>query len=423
MTEVGEMGFLSRFRRSTKTIGDMESISSDEDETTPYQDNHVTVDGEPPQIEVDEVESEWESTETIDLIHNDNDKKSKRLGERGKASQQTKKRARSTRAQTKLIPRPSKGISIEIGHLKEAKSRKRITATPAFEDLMSELEITLLEADMGHAAVDAVLSAMRSKLLGAPLPRKAEVGRILDSALISALDSLLRVSYWDFDQTVDSLLGEASPVVIMLVGVNGTGKTTTAAKISHRLIQRGLKVVVAAADTFRAGAIDQLSDHAERVGARCISSQRGGDSAAVAKDAIDSAVAKDDDIVIIDTAGRMQNKTNLMQELKKVHRVASPHIVLFVGDALAGNDAVEQARTFQTFLNFDGAVLSKLDTDARGGAALSIAHSTNRPIVLAGVGQGYEDLIDFEPSAFLTNLLSNDIDPSQFTIVEREANG
>ena len=233
----------------------------------------------------------------------------------------------------------------------------------------------------------------------------------------------MRVSYWDFDQTVDSLLGEASPVVIMLVGVNGTGKTTTAAKISHRLIQRGLKVVVAAADTFRAGAIDQLSDHAERVGARCISSQRGGDSAAVARDAIDSAVAKDDDIVIIDTAGRMQNKTNLMQELKKVHRVASPHIVLFVGDALAGNDAVEQARTFQTFLNFDGAVLSKLDTDARGGAALSIAHSTNRPIVLAGVGQGYEDLIDFEPSAFLTNLLSNDIDPSQFTIVEREANG
>ena len=181
---------------------------------------------------------------------------------------------------------------------------------------------------------------------------------IIDSALIGALDSLLRVSYWDFDQTIQSLIKDKTPVIIMLVGVNGTGKTTTAAKISHRLIQDGMSVVVAAADTFRAGAIDQLNDHAERVGARCIRSQRGGDSAAVARDAIDSAVAKGEDIVIIDTAGRMQNKTNLMQELKKVHRVASPHIVLFVGDALAGNDAVEQARTFQSFLNFDGAVLS-----------------------------------------------------------------
>ena len=196
----------------------------------------------------------------------------------------------------------------------------------------------------------------------------------------------------------------------------------TAAKISHRLIQDGLSVVVAAADTFRAGAIDQLNDHAERIGVRCIRSQRGGDSAAVARDAIDSAAAKGDDIVIIDTAGRMQNKTNLMQELKKVHRVASPHIVLFVGDALAGNDATEQARTFQSFLNFDGAVLSKMDTDARGGAALSIAHATNKPIVLAGVGQGYDDLIDFEPSNFLTQLLSDDIDPLSFTIVERNQN-
>ena len=275
---------------------------------------------------------------------------------------------------------------------------------------------------MGHAAVDEVLTAMRGRLIGAPLPRKADLEMIIDSALIGALDSLLRVSYWDFDQTVQRLIKDKTPVVIMLVGVNGTGKTTTAAKISYRLIQDGLSVVVAAADTFRAGAIDQLNDHAERIGARCIRSQRGGDSAAVARDAIDSAVAKGDQIVIIDTAGRMQNKTNLMQELKKVHRVASPHIVLFVGDALAGNDAVEQAKTFQSLLNFDGAVLSKLDTDARGGAALSIAHATDKPIVLAGVGQGYDDLIDFEPSNFLTQLLSDDIDPLSFTIVERDPN-
>ena len=163
---------------------------------------------------------------------------------------------------------------------------------------MSELETTLLEADMGHAAVDEVLTAMRGRLIGAPLARKGDLEMIIDSALIGALDSLLRVSYWDFDQTIQSLIKDKTPVIIMLVGVNGTGKTTTAAKISHRLIQDGMSVVVAAADTFRAGAIDQLNDHAERVGARCIRSQRGGDSAAVARDAIDSAVAKGEDIVL-----------------------------------------------------------------------------------------------------------------------------
>ena len=416
------MGFLSRFRRSAKTLDDIGSIASEEDLPAVSESRNATHEMEPVPIPEHEVESEWESTEMIDSIHLDRDKKSQRLVERKKKSQKPTKKVSIRTRPSKLVPKPSQGLSIDIDHLAEKKSRRKISATPAFEELMSELETTLLEADMGHEAVDEVLMAMRARLIGAPLPKKGDLEKIIDSALIGALDSLLRVSYWDFDQTVQSLLKDDAPIVIMLVGVNGTGKTTTAAKISYRLIQDGLSVVVAAADTFRAGAIDQLSDHAERIGARCIRSQRGGDSAAVARDAIDSAVAKGDHIVIIDTAGRMQNKTNLMQELKKVHRVASPHIVLFVGDALAGNDAVEQARTFQSFLNFDGAVLSKLDTDARGGAALSIAHATNKPIVLAGVGQGYDDLIDFEPSNFLTQLLSDDIDPSSFTIVKRDPN-
>ena len=191
----------------------------------------------------------------------------------------------------------------------------------------------------------------------------------------------------------------------MIVGVNGTGKTTTSAKIAHRLREDGYSVVMAAADTFRAGAIDQLASHAERIGVRCITSQRGGDSAAVARDAVESARAKGDDVVIIDTAGRMQNKTNLMEELRKVHRVTKPHLVLFVADALAGNDAVEQAKVFQSMLRFDGAVLCKMDTDANGGAAMSIAHATGRPIVMAGVGQGYEDLIPFDPEWLLESIL------------------
>ena len=192
---------------------------------------------------------------------------------------------------------------------------------------------------------------------------------------------------------------------VALVGGNGTGKTTTCAKLAHRLSQQGHSVVLAASDTFRAGAIDQLAAHAEHLGVRCIRSQRGGDSAAVARDAVESARARGEDIVIIDTAGRMQNKVNLMEELRKVHRVSKPHLVLFVADALAGNDAVAQAIEFQRMLSFDGAVLCKLDTDAKGGAALSIAHATGRPIVLAGVGQGYDDMIPFDPDWLVNSIL------------------
>ncbi|MBT5613604.1 MAG: signal recognition particle-docking protein FtsY, partial [Euryarchaeota archaeon] len=184
------------------------------------------------------------------------------------------------------------------------------------------------------------------------------------------------------------------------------GKTPTAAKLTHRLTNNGYSVVLAAADTFRAGAIDQLVLHAEKLGVRCIKSQRGGDAAAISRDAIESAKAKGDDVVIIDTAGRMQNKTNLMNELQKVHRVTKPHLVLFVADALAGNDAVLQAKEFQKILEFDGAVLSKLDTDARGGAALSISHATGKPIVLAGIGQEYEDLKLFDPNWLLKSILN-----------------
>jgi fused signal recognition particle receptor len=190
----------------------------------------------------------------------------------------------------------------------------------------------------------------------------------------------------------------------MLVGVNGTGKTTTAAKIAQRLLNNGLSVIAAAGDTFRAGAIQQLESHCERLGIRCVSSQRGGDSAAIARDAIDSAKAKGIDVVLVDTAGRMQNKTNLMNELNKVRQVTNPHLTLFVGDSLAGNDAVEQAKMFQEIMRFDGAVLTKMDTDAKGGAGLSIAFATGRPIVFAGVGQNYEDLLQFEPQWLLDQL-------------------
>ena len=305
----------------------------------------------------------------------------------------------------KLVSSGPAKIEVDFGDTATKTGGRVITASSKLDSMLEELEEDLITSDMAQGAAEEVVSTLKANLIGTRLSGVKKLEIVLEEALRNTLLKLLESGYWDFDKTVDALLEEGSPVVIMVVGVNGTGKTTTTAKIAHQLSEQGKSVVLAAADTFRAGAIDQLATHAERIGVRCIRSQRGGDAAAVSRDAVDSAKARGEDIVIIDTAGRMQNKTNLMEELRKVHRVTQPHLVLFVADALAGNDAVTQAVEFQRMLSFDGAVLCKLDTDAKGGAALSIAHSTGRPIVLAGIGQGYEDLIPFDPEWLLDSIL------------------
>jgi fused signal recognition particle receptor len=296
-------------------------------------------------------------------------------------------------------------VKVELGGGVVEQGGRVIKAGDGLDTLLEELEWVLLESDISSGAVTAIIDALRNTLVGARLRKGADLSKVLEASLKRALQNLLSAGYWDFDASVQSFVEKGdTPVVIMMVGVNGTGKTTTAAKIAHRLQSRGLSVIAAAGDTFRAGAIQQLEAHCENLGIRCISSQRGGDAAAVVRDAIDSAKAKKIDVVLVDTAGRMQNKTNLMKELNKVRRIANPHLTLFVGDALAGNDAVDQARMFQEIMKFDGAVLTKMDTDAKGGAGLSIAYATGRPIVFAGVGQGYDDLLQFEPKWLLDQL-------------------
>ena len=296
-------------------------------------------------------------------------------------------------------------VEVELGGGVVEQGGRVIKAGDGLDTLLEELEWVLLESDISSDAVTAVIDALRNTLVGARLRKGADLSKVLEASLKRALNNLLSAGYWDFDATVQSYVDKGDlPVVIMMVGVNGTGKTTTAAKIAHRLQSRGLSVIAAAGDTFRAGAIEQLESHCETLGIRCISSQRGGDAAAVIRDAIESAKAKNIDVVLVDTAGRMHNKTNLMKELNKVRRIANPHLTLFVGDALAGNDAVDQAKMFQEIMKFDGAVLTKMDTDAKGGAGLSIAFATGRPIVFAGTGQGYDDLLQFEPNWLLDQL-------------------
>ena len=298
-----------------------------------------------------------------------------------------------------------KNIQIDLGGGVVESGGRVIKEGKALNLLLEEIEWAMLESDISSAAVSDVLGLMRENLIGSRLRKGANLAKVIEATIKRALQSILRADYWDFEATIEKYISEGDkPVIIMLVGVNGTGKTTTTAKIAYKLKNKGYNVVAAASDTFRAGAIEQLEAHMDRLEIKCISSQRGGDSAAIARDAISHAKAKGADVVLVDTAGRMQNKTNLMNELQKVHRVTNPHLVLFVGDALAGNDAVDQAAEFSRVLTFDGAVLSKMDTDAKGGAGLSIAHVTGKPIVLVGTGQEYTDLHQFEPEWLLEQL-------------------
>ena len=296
-------------------------------------------------------------------------------------------------------------IEVDLGGGVVEQGGRVIKSGGGLDNLLEELEWVLLESDISSDAVTAVIEALRNNLVGSRLRKGADLSKVVEAALKRSLRSLLSAGYWDFDASIKSFIEAGdSPVVVMLVGVNGTGKTTTAAKIAKRLLDMNLSVIAAAGDTFRAGAIQQLEAHCDNLGIRCVSSERGGDTAAIARDAIESAQAKNIDVVLVDTAGRMQNKTNLMNELNKVRRVANPHLTLFVGDSLAGNDAVDQARMFQEIMKFDGAVLTKVDTDAKGGAGLSIAFATGRPIVFAGIGQGYDDLKQFDPDWLLEQM-------------------
>ena len=305
----------------------------------------------------------------------------------------------------RTIAAEGKQIGLDLGGGIVESGGRIIKSGQALDELLEELEWVMLESDISSESVTILIDTLRKELVGSRLRKGADLSKVVEASLKRALRNLMQAGYWDYDATIRNCLEtEEGPVVVMFVGVNGTGKTTTIAKVANRLTKQGLKVVSAAGDTFRAGAIEQLETHCERLGIRCISSQRGGDSAAIARDAVESAKAKGEDVVLIDTAGRMQNKTNLMNELEKVRRIANPHLTLFVGDALAGNDAVDQAVMFQQMLKFDGAVLTKVDTDAKGGAGLSIAYATGRPIVLIGVGQGYDDIKQFDADWLLEQL-------------------
>jgi len=273
--------------------------------------------------------------------------------------------------------------------------------------ILWELKLALLENDVAVVVADHVCEEVEKRLVGKQLKRLEDRRTIVKETLREVLFETLKLPTINLVEAVDQKRAVDEPYVIVFIGIHGTGKTTSIAKIARFFMKNSYSVVLACSDTYRAGSIEQLEEHARRLGVRTIKHQYGADPAAVAFDAVQYAKAHGINIVLIDTAGRMQTNRNLMQEMEKIVRVIKPDLVLFVGDALAGNDAVMQAEEFDKFVHIDGSILTKVDADAKGGAALSISHVTKKPILFIGVGQVYDDIEFFDPK-FLVNRILED---------------
>ena len=274
------------------------------------------------------------------------------------------------------------------------------------DKVLEEFQLELIQSDVAVTVADYVCSALREKLSDVQLARfsdpRGRVKDILGSVLLSVMDKAGKLDLFEF---VDKKREAGVPAIIAFVGINGTGKTTSIAKLAHILQGKGRTVLLAASDTYRSGSIEQLEEHARRIGVRVIKHQYGADPAAVAFDAVNYARAHGVNVVLIDTAGRMGTNVNLLEEMRKIVRVTRPDLTILVVDALAANDALEQGKTFSGAVPIDGIILAKLDADVKGGSAVSLSYVMGKPVVMVGTGQGYDDLEPFNPAVIMKNLL------------------
>jgi fused signal recognition particle receptor len=276
------------------------------------------------------------------------------------------------------------------------------------DPILWDLQLQLIGNDVSVEVAEKVCSELKERLLGEDAPRFGDKSKLIHESLKASLESVMGGSgRVDLLELVAEAKARGDPFVVMFIGINGTGKTTTIAKVARLLMDRGFTVVLASADTYRAGAIEQLEEHGRRLGVRVIKHRYGSDAAAVGFDAVEHAKARGVDAVLIDTAGRMQTNRNLMDELTKMKRVVQPDLTVMILDSLIGNDATEQAMTFNDRVGFDAAVLTKVDADAKGGSSLSVSYLTGKPVIYVGVGQGYEDLQSFDAEWFAERLLGN----------------
>ena len=282
--------------------------------------------------------------------------------------------------------------------------REKTLSEDDIDDILFELEMSLLEGDVAMDVADKVIDSVKNELIGKKIKRSKDIEEFVYSALKNAVSEIINIEGKSMTQMIEDKKEIGEPLVVMLVGINGTGKTTTIGKLSDFYIKKGYTPVIAASDTFRAGAIEQIKYHADKLDVKIIQHEKGSDPAAVAFDAVSHAKATGKELVLIDTAGRMQNNTNLMDEMKKIKRVSEPDLVVFVGDALTGNDATMQASKFNDAIDIDGVILTKADADSKGGASLSIGYIIKKPIMFLGTGQEYSDIIEYDPDWMLNQL-------------------
>jgi len=272
--------------------------------------------------------------------------------------------------------------------------------------ILEDFKMTLAENDVAFPVADKVCEELEKRLSGVQVKRLEDRTKIVEDNLRQVLlEIMLTEKKIDILGMAEEKRKKKEPLILLFVGINGTGKTTTIAKVAQFFKDKKFSVVLAGSDTYRAGSIEQLEEHAKRLNLKMIKHQYGADPAAVAYDAISHAKAHGISIVLIDTAGRMQTNQNLMSELSKVKRVVKPDLTILTVDSLAGNDAVQQAEEFHKCVGIDATILTKVDADVKGGAALSVTYITQKPILFIGVGQSYKDLEVFNPDKFVNMIL------------------
>lgn len=272
--------------------------------------------------------------------------------------------------------------------------------------ILEDFKLSLIENDVAMSVADHICEEMEKRLNGIQVKRLEDRKKIVERKLQEILLEIMATKEKiNLLESVGEKRKTNEPYVIVFVGINGTGKTTSIAKVAKLLMKNGCSVVLACSDTYRAGSIEQLEEHAKRLGVRMIKHKYGADPAAVAYDAISHAKAHGINTVLIDTAGRIQTNRNLMNELAKIKRIITPDFTVLTVDALTGNDAVMQAEEFHKSVGIDGTILTKVDADVKGGSALSVTYVTGKPILFIGIGQKYEDLQEFSPEQFTQMIL------------------
>jgi len=288
---------------------------------------------------------------------------------------------------------------------KLAATGQTVIEAEDLDEPLDDLELALLSSDVEMSVAQEILTGIRENLVGETRAQVQTAGQLVEEALHDALVDVISVGQFDFEERITDA---DKPVTIVFTGVNGVGKTTTIAKLSQYLEERGYSTVLANGDTYRAGANEQLQQHADALDRKLISHEQGSDPAAVIYDAVEYAEAHDVDVVLGDTAGRLHTSNDLMDQLAKIDRVIDPDMTLFVDEAVAGQDAVNRATEFDDAAAIDGAVLTKADADPQGGAAISIAHVTGKPILFLGTGQDYDDIERFDPEQIVSRLLGEE---------------